>query len=405
MIFASLRSRPWLTPLVLALTQSGFIQPIFAQQPAPIGIPATPMPAGPFTFDTAEQHKIRVTVVARGIPHPFSLAFLGDGVTLVSERGGNLRVLRNGVLDPKPVAGIPKVHAFRSGGLLDIVPHPNFATNKLIFFTYSKPSAVAGVTDQSAVTLARAKWDGKAFTEVKDLFSTAMSSSVSGSRLAFGRDGMIYMTTGAPFDQSAQDPNSHLGKVLRLREDGTAPPDNPFAKGGGKPEIYSMGHRDQLGITIHPDTGAVIAEEHGPNGGDEVNIILPGRDYGWPTSSYGRTYEGPRISPTPLPQGIEQPILLWIPSIAPTGMVFYTGDRFPAWKGNLFVGSSRIGEIPGTGSLQRVVFNSKLEELRRETLLSDLHQRIRDVRQGPDGFLYVITDENDGALLRIEPAS
>ncbi|MEP7355519.1 MAG: PQQ-dependent sugar dehydrogenase [Acidobacteriota bacterium] len=374
-----------------------------AQQAPPLGIAAAPMPAGPFVFDTAEQHKIRVTVVARGIPHPFSLAFLGDGVMLVSERGGRLRVLRNGVLDPNPVAGVPKVHTYRSGGLLDIVPHPNFATNKLIFFTYSKPSTAPGVTDQSAVTLARARWDGKALVEMRDLFSSAMSNSVSGSRIAFGRDGMIYMTTGAPFDQSGQDPNSHLGKVLRLKEDGTAPADNPYAKGGGKPEVYSMGHRDQLGIAIHPGTGAVLTEEHGPNGGDEVNIILPGRNYGWPTSSYGRNYDGSRVSATPLPAGIEQPILLWIPSVAPTGMLFYTGDRFPAWKGNLFVGSSRIGEIPRTGSLQRVVFNDKLEELRRETLLSDLHQRIRDVRQGPDGFVYVITDEDDGAVLRIEP--
>ena len=165
-----------------------------------------------------------------------------------------------------------------------------------------------------------------------------------------------------------------------------------------------MGHRDQLGLTVHAATGTVLAAEHGPNGGDEVNVILPGRNYGWPKFSFGRTYEGPRISETPLGPGIEQPLVLWIPSIAPTGLTFYTGDQLPAWKGNLFVGSARRGEVPRTGGLERVVVNDKLEELRRESLLTELHQRIRDVRQGPDGLLYVITDEDDGALLRIEPA-
>ena len=165
-----------------------------------------------------------------------------------------------------------------------------------------------------------------------------------------------------------------------------------------------MGHRDQLGLTVHEATDTVLAAEHGPNGGDEINVILPGRNYGWPKFSFGRTYEGPRISEAPLGPGIEQPLVMWIPSIAPTGLTFYTGDRIPAWKGNLFVGSARRGEVPRTGGLERVVVTDKLEELRRESLLTELHQRIRDVRQGPDGLLYVITDEDDGALLRIEPA-
>ena len=168
--------------------------------------------------------------------------------------------------------------------------------------------------------------------------------------------------------------------------------------------MFSIGHRDQLGLTVHPDTGAVLAAEHGPNGGDEINVILPGHNYGWPRYSYGRSYTGPRISPVPIADGIDQPLVLWLPSIAPTGLTVYTGTRFPAWKGNLFVGSARRGEIPGTGGLERVVLNAKLEELRRETLLTPLHQRIRDVRQGPDGLIYVVTDEEDGALLRIEPA-
>jgi glucose/arabinose dehydrogenase len=229
---------------------------------------------------------------------------------------------------------------------------------------------------------------------------------LGGSRIVFDRAGKIFMTTGAATGTSAQDPNSDYGKVLRLRDDGTVPSDNPFVgRAGYKPEIYSLGHRDQLGLTIHPVTGAVLSNENGPNGGDEINLILPGRNYGWPTISYGRDYAGPRISDVPWKEGFEQPLVTWIPSIALSGMTFYSGDRFPNWKGNVFVGGMRYGEIQGTGRLERVVFNDKMEELRRESLLLDLKQRIRDVRQGPDGLLYVLTEEEDGALLRIEPAN
>ncbi len=213
------------------------------------------------------------------------------------------------------------------------------------------------------------------------------------------------MTTGAVPGNAAQDPNSDYGKVLRLRDDGSIPDDNPFVgKPGHKPEVYSLGHRDQLGLAIHPETGAVLSNENGPNGGDEINLILPGRNYGWPVLSYGRTYEGPRVSETPWKEGFDQPLVIWIPSIALSGMTFYTGDRFPAWKGNVFVGGMRYGEISSTGRLERIVFNRKMEEIRRESLLTELHQRIRDVRQGPDGLLYLLTEEADGALLRIEPA-
>ena len=217
---------------------------------------------------------------------------------------------------------------------------------------------------------------------------------------------MIYMTTGAATGNLAQDPNSDYGKILRLRMDGTVPPDNPFVgKAGHKPEVYTMGHRDQLGLAINPATGELFNDENGPNGGDEINRILPGRNYGWPLVSFGRGYDGARISASPVIEGIESPIVVWIPSIAPSGLAFYTGDRFPQWKGNVFVGGMREGEIAGTGRLERVVFNNKMEELRRESLLVELHQRIRDVRQGPDGLLYVLTEEEDGALLRIEPTN
>jgi glucose/arabinose dehydrogenase len=373
----------------------------WAQQGPPIGMPHQALGAGPFTFDTAEQHKIRIVVVARGLPHPWSLAFLPDGNMLVTERAGRIRVVRDGVLDPQPLTGVPKVNAVRNAGLFDIVLHPKFAENKLVYFTYSKP----GEDGKSATTLARAHLDRAGLTEVKDLFVSDWSTVLGGSRIGFAKDGTIFMTTGAATGPLAQDPMSDYGKVLRFRDDGSVPNDNPFVgRPGYKPEIYSLGHRDQLGLAINPETGAVLTNENGPNGGDEINLILPGRNYGWPISSYGRAYEGPRISETPLKEGIEQPLVLWIPSIALSGMTFYTGDRFPAWKGNVFVGGMRYGEIPGTGRLERVVFNAKMEELRRESLLTDLKQRVRDVRQGPDGLLYVLTEEEDGALLRLEPA-
>ena len=387
-----------------------------AQQGQPqIGIAPVTLTAGPYTFDTAEQHKVRVVIVARGLVHPFSLAFLPNGDALVTERGTKLRVVRNATgaggahatLDPEPVAGLPAFPPFRTGGLQEVALHPKFATNRLVYFTYNKAGAPGQNPNQrqSAVTLARGRFDGKALTNVEELFSGDWNNGASGSRLAFDRNGFIYMTTGAPFDEKAQSTDTVYGKVLRLTEDGKAPPDNPFVgKAGARPEVFSMGHRDQLGLTVHEATNTVLAAEHGPNGGDEINVIQPGRNYGWPKFSFGRTYEGPRISEVPLGPGIEQPLVLWIHSIAPTGLTFYTADRIPAWKGNLFVGSARRGEVPRTGGLERVVVNDKLEELRRESLLTELHQRIRDVRQGPDGLLYVITDEDDGALLRIEPA-
>jgi glucose/arabinose dehydrogenase len=406
--------RTWKTSS--ALIASGFailtVAPLAQQGQPQIGIAPVTLSNTPYTFDTAEQHKIRVVVVARGLARPFSLAFLPNGDALITERGARLRIVRGATgsqarLAAEPVAGTPEQPAFRGGGLQEIALHPKFSTNQFVYFTYNKAGAVGQNPNQrqSAVTLARGRFDGKAITAVEDVFTGDWSNGASGSRLAFGRDGLIYMTTGAPFGDQAQKMDTVYGKVLRLTEDGKVPKDNPFVgKSGTRPEVFSLGHRDQLGLTVHEATGAVIAAEHGPNGGDEVNVILPGRNYGWPTFTYGRSYEGPRIGDNPLGPGIEAPLVIWIPSIAPTGLTFYTGDRYPAWKGNLFVGSARRGEVPRTGGLERVVVNDKLEELRRETLLSELHQRIRDVRQGPDGLLYVITDEDDGALLRIEPA-
>jgi glucose/arabinose dehydrogenase len=374
----------------------------FAQQP--IGVPVAPLGSGPFIIDTAEQHKIRVSVVTKGLSHPWALAFLPDGSILITERPGRLRILRDGKLDPKPISGVPAVRTIGNSGLMDVALHPKFAENRLVYFTYNKP----GANKQIATVVARGRLENGALAEVRDIFvADWLPEEANGynSRIVFDRAGMLYVSNGASNSDSAQDPKSHRGKIMRLRDDGTNPADNPFVgRAGYKPEIYSLGHRNTLGLILHPVTGALWNNENGPNGGDEINIILPGRNYGWPIASYGRTYEGPRVSEVPWREGVEQPLVFWVPSIAVSGMAVYTGDRFPAWKNNVFVGSMRMGEIPGTGHLERIVFNDKTEELRRETMLAELHQRIREVRQGPDGLLYLLTDEDPGALLRIEPA-
>jgi glucose/arabinose dehydrogenase len=348
-----------------------------------VGVPVPPLGNGPFVFDTAEQPKVRVTVVTKGLSHPWSLAFLPDGAMLIAERPGRLRVVRNGKLDPTPIAGVPRVRTDGNGGLMDVALHPAFAENRLVYLTYTKPVE----NGKGTPSLARGRLDGQALTDVRDLLVPDAYEGNGGlnGRVAFGRDGMVYFSTGGNIGKVAQDPASLRGKILRLRDDGSVPPDNPFAgRTGYRPEIYTLGHRNTLALIVHPQTGVLWNSENGPNGGDEINVILPGRNYGWPVVSYGRDYPGPRISDHP---------------------TVYTGDRFPAWKGNVFVGSMRMGGIAGTGHLERIVFNAKTEELRRESMLNELRQRIREVRQGPDGLLYLLTDEDDGALLRVEPAN
>ena len=392
----------WAVPLLL-----GIVALSYAQQQPPIGVPVAPLGAGPWVFDTAEQHKIRVSVVTKGLSHPWAIAFLPDGEMLITERGGRLRVVRDGVLDPKPISGVPQVRTDGNGGLMDVALHPRFTENRLVYLTYTKPVG----NGMGAPALARGRLEAAALVDVRDLLvpdSYAGNSGLNG-RVVFGRDGKVYMSTGGrsqnDIDNVAQNPMSLRGKILRLNEDGSVPPDNPFVgRAGYRPEIYSLGHRNTLGLIVHPQTGMLWQHENGPNGGDEINIILRGRDYGWPVLSFGRDYSGPRISPHPTREGTESPLVVWLPAIAVAGMAVYTGDRFPAWRGNVFVGAMTEGRIPGTGHLQRVVFNDKTEEVRRESMLRELRQRIREVRQGPDGFLYLLTDEDDGALLRIDPA-
>jgi aldose sugar dehydrogenase len=369
---------------------------------APIGLADQPLKDGPFTYRTAEQQDVRVSIFTRGLEYPYSMAFLPSGELLVTERAGRLRIVRNGVLDPKPLEGGPPSRwSGKSGavgavhGYMTVVVHPRFAENHWIYLAHTNP-------DDGAHSVARATLKDGKLTEVRDIF---VGEELRGTvALAMTPDGMLWIATAG---DGAQNMKSLVGKVLRLRDDGSVPQDNPFVgKDGYRPEIYTVGHRSCLGLTVHPTTNEVWLAEMGPNGGDEINVLKPGRNYGWPLVSLGRTYPGPwqAKSNEPTHQGYEPPLIYWMPSISVSGLTFYTGDKLPKWKGDLFVGGLRTGEVPGTGHMDRVLFNDKMEELRRESLLSDLHQRIRDVKQGPDGLLYVATDEAKGAILRIEPA-
>ena len=372
-----------------------------AEQQPEIGVPVPPLGDGPWVFDTAEQHKIRVSVVAKGLSHPWAITFLPNDDMLVTERAGRLRLVRDGMLDPHDISGVPTVRTDGNGGLMDVAVHPQFDENRLVYLTYTKP--VGG--GKGAPALARGRLEDGTLVDVRDLIVTEAYEGNSGlnGRVVFGRDGKVYMSTGGRVTDVSQNPMSLRGKVLRLNDDGTVPDDNPFVKHDDhRPEIYSFGHRNTLGLILHPVTGEIWQHENGPNGGDEINIVLAGRNYGWPVVSFGRDYSGARLY-EPTRDGMETPLVVWLPAIAAAGMAVYTGDQFPAWKGNVFVGSLREGGIPGTGHLERIVFNEKTEELRRETMLTELRQRIREVRQGPDGLLYVLTDADDGALLKIEP--
>ncbi len=364
-----------------------------------------PPPALPQTFFSSNL-PIRVVPVVTGLSHPWSLAFLPDGNMLVTERDGRLRIVRNGVLDPTPIPGTPKVFARVLGGLLDVALHPRFAENRFVYLSYSKQRE----DNLTATALARGVFDGTSLEDVKDIFvANSWSKSLTnfGGRIAFDREGLLYLTVGERQEQDrAQKPDDHGGKVLRLRDDGTAPPDNPFVgKPGYLPEIYSLGHRSPQGLAMNPATGAIWENEHGPLGGDELNIILPGKNYGWPLVTFGTDYDGTKVSDATWRADLEAPYVYWVPSIAVSGLTFYTGDRFPTWKGNVFVGSMFAGRTRGTGHLQRILINEAGRPINREPILTELRQRIRDVRQGPDGLLYLLTDEDAGMVLRLEPGN
>jgi aldose sugar dehydrogenase len=390
---------------LLALSESN--RPLAAQQEVPMrgttpvapqGIKIPPLPTTPVRYETAEGQNIRVSVYARGFRNGWSLAFVSDDTILVAERGGQIRAVRNGAVDPQPVAGAPVARGQGLSGM-DLALHPNFDRNRAVYISYTKP------LDEKRTTLAvaRAIWDGKGLVEATDIF---VGEGGGGGPIVFGGDGMLYVASGGGGGgpNATQTMNNIGGKVLRLTDTGTVPKDNPFVgRTDARPEVFTMGHRNTLRMATHPGTGAVWQVENGPNGGDEANILVPGANYGWPLVSLGRTYAGPWQAPFSK-DGFRDATVLWVPSIAVSSLTFYTGDRLPKWKGDIFVGGMRYGEIPGTGQLHRILINKNLEELRREPLLVDLRQRIRDVKQGRDGLLYVLTDGEDGAILRIEPA-
>jgi glucose/arabinose dehydrogenase len=347
-------------------------------------------------FDS--QHgQFRVVTVARGLDHPWAVAFLPDGRMLVTERPGRMRIVSpDGTLSP-PLAGVPPVAATGQGGLLDVVLDPGFADNQQIWFTYSEPGEGGQGT-----ALARARLTANGLENVEVRFQQLPKVDGGqhfGSRIVFSRDGKLFLTLGERGRRDwSQDLSRHMGKVIRLMPDGSVPPDNPFAgRENARPEIWSYGHRNPQSAALHPETGVLWTVEHGAMGGDEINIPQAGRNYGWPVISYGKDYSGARIGEGTSKSGMEQPIHYWDPSIAPSGMAFYTGDRFPRWKGNLFVGSLKFG------LLVRLELEGE-KVVKEERLLERLDQRIRDVRQGPDGLLYLLTDEGNGQLLRLEPA-
>lgn len=345
----------------------------------------------------------KVTEVATGLDHPWSIAFLPDGSMLVTERAGRLRLVKEGKLLAEPITGVPPVHT-KSGsqaGLFDVVLHPRYQENQILYLTYASGTAAANAT-----RVARARFDGVALQDLKVIFEAKPWKDTSnhfGARMAFLADGTFALTVGDGFEyrEAAQDPGTHLGKTVRLNDDGSVPQDNPFvSRAGTLPEIYSLGHRNEQGLAFDAQTGLLYQHEHGPQGGDELNIIRPGHNYGWPVITYGMDYSGAYVSPYKARRGMDQPILQWTPSIAPSGLAIYRGDKFPAWSGDAFVGALAFKY------LARVDLDDSGENvIGQQRLLTDLKVRIRDVRVSPDGYIYVTTDDESGKVLKIEPVS
>ena len=350
-----------------------------------------------------EAESFRVVTVVERLEHPWSLAFLPDGRMLVTERAGRLRIVgRDGKLVAQPVAGLPKIEEYGQGGLLDVALHPRFAENALVYLSFAERGDGGYGTAVLRGRLAGAGEDAR-LEGVEVIYRQAPKSRTGrhfGSRLVFDRAGFLYVTQGDRGEQDrAQKLDDLAGKVVRLHDDGRIPQDNPFvARAGARPEIFTLGNRNVQGAALHPVTGELWAHEHGPQGGDEVNVLRAGVNYGWPVITYGVNYgTGTKIGEGTAKPGMAQPLHYWVPSIAPSGMAFYTGDRFPGWKGDLFVGALR------DQLLVRLRLDGE-KVTREERMLQGTLGRIRDVRQGPDGFLYLAVDSSSGAIVRLEPA-
>jgi glucose/arabinose dehydrogenase len=377
--------------------------------------PEPPLGAGPWDLQT-EKAKIHVSVVTRGLERPWAMAWLPNGDMLVTERPGRLRIVRKGVLDPKPIEGLPRIYASGLAGLMDIALHPNYARNHLIYFTYTKEDP--NLKDQSTLVLGRAKWDGgPALTEVTELFVSDMwygaqkplptrccgqgpATGSYGSRIQFDKNGKLFMTSGdRNFGEMVHDQSNDWGKLYRFNDDGSIPKDNPFyGMAGHKPEIWTTGHRNGEGLFYDNVTGKLWESEFGPRGGDEVNIIEKGKNYGWIEVTQGAHYNGEAAKGVKNVPGVVDPILTWpAPSTDPGNLVIYHGDKFPQWKGDLLMGTM-------SRSLLRASFDAQGRVTGQERFLTELKQRFRDTRVGPDGLLYLLTDEPEGALLRVEPA-
>lgn len=347
---------------------------------------------------SSQHHTFRTINVAAGLEHPWGMAFLPDGGILITERPGRLRIVREGMLDPQPIAGVPEVYARGQGGLLDVAIHPDFANNRFVYLSYSKPGP-----DRSATTaVIRGRLEGHALTNVEEIIEAKAWRNAGqhfGSRFAFDREGFLYITVGERGEmQAAQDLTNHQGTVLRLHDDGRVPADNPFVgRQDALPEIFTYGNRSPQGLTVHPETGELWEAEHGPRGGDEINLLRAGANYGWPVITYGINYNGEKISDIQAKEGMEQPLHYWVPSIATSGIAIYAGDRFPGWRGDVFVGG-----LAGQ-HLARVRFDADHRKVEEEKLLEGIG-RVRDVRSGPDGYLYLLIDAPDAPLIRIEPA-
>lgn len=346
----------------------------------------------------SQEHRFRVVRMVEGLEHPWSLAFLPDGRMLVTERPGRLRVVgRDGRLDPAPIAGLPPISEHGQGGLLDVALHPQFAANRLVYLSYAGRGEGGFGTE-----VARGRLSGNRLEHVEVLYRQLPKSGGGqhfGSRLVFDRAGYLYITQGDRGEMArAQKPDDDAGSVIRLHDDGRVPADNPFVgRAGWKPGKYTLGNRNIQGAALHPDTGMLWTHEHGPQGGDEINVIRAGVNYGWPVITYGVNYgTGTKIGEGTARPGMAQPLYYWVPSIAPSGMAFYAGEKFPGWRGDLFVGSLKFG------LLARLRLDGE-KVVKEERMLQGVLGRIRDVRAGPDGYVYLVTDEAKGVIARLEP--